>query len=75
MCTTLSDCVPAHYVSEEKARSLVLGSGGAEIGIGSFMNNAKSQRFEQKAFKRKFPVKSGEVGRSRNSKKSKLEVS
>ena len=75
MCKTPPDCVPVHCVPEEEAKLLALGSGRAEMGIGSFMDNAKSQRFEQKAFKKKFPVKLGEVGRPRKSKKSKLKAS
>ena len=75
MWKTPPDCVSVHYEPEEKARSLALGSGGAEIGIGSFMDNAKSRRFEKQAIKRKFSVKSGEVGRPRKSKNHKSEAS
>lgn len=75
MCQTPPNCVAVRYETKEKALRQALGSRSAEIGIASFMDNAKIRRFEKKAFKRRFPVKTGKPGRPRKSKNAKFQAS
>ena len=75
MATTPPGCVAVRYEPPERAIKQALGSRRVEIGIASFTDNAPKREFEDKAFLRRFPVKTGKRGRPRKSKNAKLESS
>ena len=59
-----------YAVAQRKA----LGDRDAEIGIASFHDNAAPRHFEEQAFLRRFPVRTGTRGRPRKSKAAKREM-
>ena len=74
MCKAPRDSVAVRYEPMEVALRQALGNRAAEIGIASFPDHAPLRHFEQKAFKRRFPVKTGQRGRPRKSKNHKAEL-
>ena len=74
MCKAPPDCVAVRYEPMEIALRQALGNRGAEIGIASFPDHAPHRHYEQHAFKRRFPVKTGQRGRPRKSKNHKTEL-
>ena len=74
MCKAPLDCVAVRYEPMEVALRQALGNRVAVIGIASFPDYAPHRQYEQQAFKRRFPVKTGQRGRPRKSKNHKAEL-
>ena len=74
MCKAPPDCVAVRYEPLKVALRQALGNRAAEIGIASFTDHAPLRHYEEKAFKRRFPVKTGQRGRPRKSKNHKTEL-
>ena len=74
ICKTPSECVAVRYEPRKVALRQALGNRKAEIGIASFTDHAPLRHYEQQAFKRRFPIKTGQRGRPRKSKNHKTEL-
>ena len=74
MCKAPPDCVAVRYEPMKVALRQALGNRAADIGIASFPDHAPLRHYEQQAFKRRFPVKTGQRGRPRKSKNHKTEL-
>ena len=74
MCKAPPGCVAVRYEPTEVALRQALGNRAGEIGIASFPDHAPIHDYEQHAFRRRFPVKTGQRGRPRKSKNHKTEL-
>lgn len=74
LCKAPPDCVAVRYEPMKIALRQALGNRAAEIGIASFTDHAPLRHYEQQAFRRRFPVKTGKCGRPRKSKNHKTEL-
>ena len=74
MCKAPPDCVAVRYEPMKVALRQALGNRSAEIGIASFTDHAPLRHYEQQAFRRRFPVRTGQRGRPRKSKNHRTEI-